>query len=291
MANEIISSIFFGFGIISQVIFLIGYRFNEEVIKKIKKDISWGLFFMFFIPFITLKLFDPLNIDSLILVSIYAFYFGFSISFALSFKKKILLYINEINLYALNIIFLYYCIAYLGILGPVLFALNLSVLILILFIHYLKKSEFNIKGCLYLSYISLFIFISIINVSFIWSEAMYISSFLIGGIFLYIFVYITYLLIFIPITDERNSYAIRSKNLEIKNHYNQLDTLFYKTKINNFKILALFITLISFLIINFYSHYISDSFLIVSILLIASVSSARKIDLTKKDVAGNIKNH
>ena len=176
-------------------------------------------------------------------------------------------------------------------LGPILFALNLSVLILIFSIYYLKKRKFNIKGYLYLLYISLFIFISIINIYSIRSETTYLSSFIMGGIFLYIFVYITYLLIFIPITDERSSYAVRSKNLEIKDHFNQLDTLFYKTKINNFKLLALFIISTGFLIVNFYNHYISDNFLIVSMLLIASISSAKRIDLTKKDIAEDIKNH
>lgn len=60
--------------------------------------------------------------------------------------------------------------------------------------------------------------------------------------------------------------------------------LFYKTKINNFKIIALFIILTGFLIVNYYNNYIPENLLIVFILFISSVSSAKRVDLAKKDI-------
>lgn len=286
MTNEIIKSIFFGIGIIVQVVFLVGYKLNKEDIKKIIVDIGGGLLFIFYFLYGAVQDEQRINFAEILGLLIYVFFLGFGAAFAMSFKKKILLKINEINLFALNILFLYYCITQLGFdnfFTKTIYILTFIVLMLILFKNELKSTY---KGFLYLWYIILFMIISIINIFQISGNgdniySNYLSSFFAGGIFLYIWIYFVYLVMFIPISDRSEIYRRR---IEIKEHFSDLASSFNKTKINSFKILMLFIILLSFLIINYYNNYISESLLIVFILFIASVSSAKRVDLTKKDI-------
>ncbi len=286
MTNEIIKSIFFGIGIIVQVVFLVGYKLNKEDIKKIIVDIGGGLLFILYFLYGAVQGEQRINFAEILGLLIYVFFLGFGAAFAMSFKKKILLKINEINLFALNILFLYYCITRLGFdnfFTKTIYMLTFIVLMLILFKNELKSTY---KGFLYLWYIILFMIISIINIFQISGNgdniySNYLSSFFVGGIFLYIWIYFVYLVMFIPISDRGEIYRRR---IEIKEHFSDLASSFNKTKINSFKILMLFIILLSFLIINYYNNYISESLLIVFILFIASVSSAKRVDLTKKDI-------
>lgn len=286
MANEIISSIFFGLGIIAQIIILFNYKFRKDDLKEIIKDTAGGFLFVFYAMYFFLGV-SSIDVNTKVSSTIYAFCLGFGAAFALSFKKKILLKINEINLLVLNILFLYYCITRLGFdnsFTKIIYILTLIVLMLILFKNELKNIH---KGFLYLWYIILFMIIGTINIYQILGDgsniySSYLSSFFIGGIFLYIWIHFVCLIMFTPPISDRSE--IYRRRIEIKKHFSDLANSFNKTKISNFKILILFIVLFSFLIINYCNEYISESLLIVCILFITSVSSAKKSQFSKKDI-------
>ena len=293
MTNEIISSMFFGLGIIVQVVFLIGYKLKREDIKEIIKDIGGGLLFVFYFLYGAVQGEQGVDLYVFWPPIIYVFCLGFGAAFTLSFKKKILVKINEINLLALNILFLYYCITRLGFDDYFTKIIYMPTLIVLALISFKIKLKNIYKGFLYLWYIILFMIISTIYIYQISGDSSniyssYLSSFFIGGIFLYIWIYFVCLIMFTKIIDfslSKNRYDVRSGRAEFKEHFLDLANSFNKTKINSFKILILFIALFSFLIVNYYNNYISESLLIVFVLFIASISSARKVDLTKKDVA------
>ncbi|NOQ67925.1 hypothetical protein GQ568_00615 [Patescibacteria group bacterium] len=288
MASEIINSIFFGLGIMVNIVFLIGFKLKKEDIKEIIKDIGGGLLFVFFMFSIALG--D--NMNEGISYLLYVFYFGFCITFTMSFKKKILLKISEINLLVINVIFLYFCVTRLGFdnyFTKIIYIPTIIVFGLVLFKNELKNVH---KGLLYTWYILLFMIFSIISIYQISADSYsiyssYLSSFFKGGIFLYVLIYFYCLLVFIKIIDfflSKNRHDVYLGRMELKEHFSDLANSFNRTKINNFKILILFILLLGFLIINYYYNYISEGLLIVFILFIASVSSAKRVDLTKKDI-------
>ncbi|MCK4591826.1 hypothetical protein KAT63_00105 [Candidatus Parcubacteria bacterium] len=293
MPNEIINSIFFGLGIFIQAFLLVGFKRGD--LKEMIKDIGRGFLFVFIVLSAIAESGQKIDFGTFYLL-IYIFYIGFIVAFTLSFKKKILLKINEISLFALNIIFLYYCITRLGFddyFTKIIYLPTIIVLMLILFKSKLKNFY---KGLLYLWYVALFLIISLINIYQISGDGgniylSYLSSFFKGGIFLYIWIYFVCLIMFTKIIDfflSKNRYDVRSGRAELKEHFSDLANSFNKTKINNLKILTLFVILFGFLTMNYYNNYISESLLIVFILFIASVSSAKRVDLTKRDVARKI---
>ena len=293
MPNEIINSIFFGLGIFIQAFLLVGFKRGD--LKEMIKDIGGGFLFVFIVLSAIAESGQKIDFGTFYLL-IYIFYIGFIVAFTLSFKKKILLKINEISLFALNIIFLYYCITRLGFddyFTKIIYLPTIIVLMLILFKSKLKNFY---KGLLYLWYVALFLIISLINIYQISGDGgniylSYLSSFFKGGIFLYIWIYFVCLIMFTKIIYfflSKNRYDVRSGRAELKEHFSDLANSFNKTKINNLKILTLFVILFGFLTMNYYNNYISESLLIVFILFIASVSSAKRVDLTKRDVARKI---
>lgn len=295
MSSEIIKSLMFGLGIMIQVIILLDYKFKKNDLKEILKDIGGGFLFIFYIMFVfseSVERGEEIDSNSVIISSIYAFCLGFGAAFALSFKKRILLKISEINLLVLNLIFLYYCITQLGFdnwFTKIIYLPTLITFVLVLFRNKLKNTH---KGFLYLWYIALFMIIGTINIYQILGSggnaySSYLSSFFIGGIFLYIWIYFVCLVIFIHIIDyfgDKDRPDVRRGRLELKEHFWDLANSFNETKISNLKILMLFIASLIFLIANYYNNYISENLLIALILFISSVLSVKRIDLAKKDI-------
>ena len=291
MSIELIKSIFFGLGIATQVISLIGYKLNKKDFREILKDIAGGFLFVFYAVYIFIGESEP-NLSAIITASLYIFYLGFGASFTLSFKKKISLRISEINLITINILFLYYCITQIG------FDNFFSKLIYIptfitLAIFFLKRELANRhKAFLYLWYMILFMMLSIINIFQILNNgdnvfSSYLSSFFIGGIFLYIWIYFIFLVMLVNILDfflnKKRPDAYRGR-IAFNEHFLYLASSFNKTKSSKLYTWILFALFSSFLVLNYYNHYISETSLVVFILFFASMSSSRKIDLTKKDI-------
>lgn len=295
MTSEIIKSLMFGLGIMIQVVILLDYKLKKNDLKEILKDIGGGFLFIFYILYVfseSVERGEKIDSNSVIISSIYAFCLGFGAAFAFSFKKRILLKISEINLLVLNLIFLYYCATQLGFDNWFTKTIYLPTLITSVSVLFKDKLKNTHKGFLYLWYVILFMIISAINIYQISRDgggiySSYLSSFFMGGIFLYVWIYFVCLIIFIHIIDyfgDKNRPDVRRGRLELKEHFLDLANSFNETKISNLKILTLFIALLIFLIVNYYNNYIPESLLITFILFISSVLSVKRADLAKKDV-------
>ncbi len=283
MPNEIILSIFFALGIFFQAKTFIENPFKKENKKEIIKDIGGGLLFIFALFAVSGGGKEKVEAGTVILSIIYAFCWGFGAAFAMSFKKKILVKISEINLLVLNLLFLYYLITRLGF--DNWFAKVIYLLTLIVFVLVLAKNKLtNIhKGFLYLWYIILFMIIGIINIYQISGNngniySSYLSSFFKGGIFLYIWIYFVCLVMFTDIIDfflDKRRPDVYKGQIAVREHFSDLANSFNITRIDNVKILILFVALLGFLIINYYNNYISENFLIASIVFFTAYLNAK----------------
>lgn len=280
----------FGLGAIYQVVVLFDNKFKKEDAAEILKDIGGGLLFIMII-FLLPDGKDEINLYAIIPPSVYMFILGFGAAFAFSFKQKLLIKTNEINLLALNLLFLYYSVSRLGFenwLTTIAYLLTLIIFVSVLFKNKLKNIH---KGILYLWFHMLFMIFGIISVfqtkgdlSDIYSS--YASSFLKGGILLNIWIYLVVcLVLYVNIIDsfyERSRFDIKKGRMTLKKGFSDLVNSFEITRAKNSTIIILFILLFSFLMLNYYNNYISESLLIVIILFLASFSSAKRIESENK---------
>lgn len=283
MANEIILSLFFGLGLFFQARTFIGDKLQKGDFKELLKDIGGGLLFIYLILYIFSESKEKIDFNDIILSAVYAFYLGFGASFTLSFKKRILLKTSEINLLTLNLLFLYYSFTRLGFdnwFTKIGYLLTFIVFVLVLFKNKLTITH---KGLLYLWYIVLFMIIGTINIYQISGNdtniySSYLSSFFKGGIFLYIWIYFICLIMFTDIIDffldERRPDVYKGR-MAVKEHFSDLANSFNITKIENLKIFIFFFALLGFLIINYHGNYISENFLIASIMFSAAYLNSK----------------
>lgn len=273
MKSDIIYSIYFGLGILLQSYFFIRHGFKKEDIKELIKDIGGGLLFVFIVLAAIGRSEGKINLSEASLAMIYTFFAGFGAALTMSFRKRILPQMNQISLLILNTIFLYYIISRLGYAHffAILFYIpTLIGLLLILFKAELKNSQ---KGFLCLWYLVLLIFTGFINIYYISSAtethlySSYLSTFLAGSVALYIYVFIVYLIAFIPISD-KNEYAVARRRAEVKEHFLLLISSFKKLNVNSFLSILTFFLLAVVLFINFQYKYISENlFIAISIFL------------------------
>jgi hypothetical protein len=282
MSEQIISSIFFGLGLIFQTKAFLGNKIKKEDLKEVLKDIGGGFLFIFYALYaITGAGKEKVNIDDVVLTMIYAFCLGFGAAFAMSFKKKILIKINEINILILNLIFLYYIITRFGFdnwFVKIIYFVTFIVFVLIFFKHRLTNIH---KGLLYIWFIVIFMIVGIINIYQISGDNIglytpYLMSFFKGGIFLYIWIYFVYLVMFIEVLDyfldPKRPDASRGR-AAVKAHFTDLANSFDVSNYDNFKILLLFIALLGILIVNYYNNYVSENVLVTAVVFLTTYLS------------------
>lgn len=261
MTHSALVSGVFGLGIFIQTWLLLGKDISRKDIKELAKDMGISL----------------LPLTALFGELIYLSYIVFCLCFALSFKNRILMRINEFSVLALNSIFLYYCLVYLGwknIFGQMFFALILLDVIMLL-----KKGigQWR-KSFIYFWYIFLYLIIVLKNLSAIWPQASIplIGYFIIGGLFLNIWVYIC--LLIDSILDSDNP-SVRNKKT-----YNFLNLSRFMEQTGYNPLWGIFFTLIctSLLILNFKNHYMPEDWLVLLVLLLVDISSRRPVQSGQK---------
>lgn len=268
MQSDIIYSIYFGLGIILQVYFFVRPGFNKEDIKELIKDICGGFLFSFIVLVVIREGEEKINLSEHLLTVIYTFFVGFGTAFTMSFRKKILPKMNQVSLLILNTIFLYYIITRLGYTHFFAIFFYIPTIISLLFLLFKKDLKNSQKGFLCIWYLVLLIFTGFINIYYILSApkghiySSYLSTFLAGSVALYIYVFIVYLIAFIPISD-RNKYAITRRRAEVREHFLLLISSFRKLNINPFLFILSFIFLAALLLLNFQYKYFSENLFIV----------------------------
>lgn len=293
MQSDIIYSIYFGLGVLLQAYFFIRQGFKKEDIKELIKDIGGGVLFVFIVLVAIGRSEEKINLPEVSLAMIYTFFAGFGAALTMSFRKRILPQMNQVSLLILNTIFLYYIttrLGYANFFAIFFYIPTLIGLLLILFKTELKNYQ---KGFLCIWYLVLLIFTGFINIYYISSAtkshlySSYLSTFLAGSVALYIYVFIVYLIAFIPISD-KNEYAIARRKAEVKEHFLLLTSSFRKLNINSFlSILTLFILAVV-LFLNFQYKYISENlFIAIAIFLTAYLNEklSRPIILNANDSA------
>lgn len=289
MQSDIIYSIYFGLGILLQAYFFVRHGFKKEDVKELIKDIGGGVLFAFIVLVAIGKSEEKINLSELSLAMIYTFFAGFGAAFTMSFRKRIMPQMNQISLLILNTIFLYYITTRLGYTHffAVLFYIPTFIgLLLLLFKTELKNSQ---KGFLCIWYLVLLIFTGFINIYYISSAqenylySSYLSTFLAGSVALYIYVFIVYLIAFIPISD-KNEYAIARRRAEVKEHFLLLVSSFQKLSINPFLFLLTFLLLVAMLLLNFRYRYVPENLFIIFAIFITSYFNEK---LTKPVILSN----
>jgi len=268
MPQQIITGLCFGLGILVQAFLFVGIKFNKDFLQRTVVNIAVGFIFVFF--------FISPDFLELYRFSAYIFFIFFGAAFAFTFRKQIIPKINEIALFSLNILLLYYCVTRLGYFHPI------SIMVLIptfisLIILVRRKLNISQKGFLYIWFLVLLISISIINLSTGMGFKEYLSSeylyqFIIGYIFLNIWVFLMYLVAFVPISESGNE---EGRKEEIKDHFLHLAASFNRSGLKLILTLPIFAFLIIILILNYGNKYIADNALITFIVFIASFISHR----------------
>lgn|GEM_PF-4283149 len=275
MQSDIIYSIYFGLGIILQSYFFIRHGFKKEDIKELIKDIGGGLLFAFIILVTIGRSGIEINLSELSLVMIYTFFAGFGAALTMSFRKRILPQMNQVSLLILNTIFLYYIITRLGYTHFFAISFYIPTIIGLLFLLFKKELKNSQKGFLCIWYLMLLIFTGFINVYYISSApkshmySSYFSTFLAGSVALYIYVFIVYLIAFIPISD-KNKHAIARRRAEVREHFLLLISSFQKFNINPLLFLLIFLLLTVTLMLNFQFKFISENLFIVFTLFLTT---------------------
>lgn len=228
------------------------------------KDIGTGLLFVSLVLLGVMDNGGQMTVESWIWV-VRVFYIGFCIGFALSFKDRILMRVNEFSLLSINAILLYYCIAGLGYNNSI--TLIISILTVRSIVILFKKELSSGNGrTLYHWYMLLFLTIVFKNLFVIWldSNTSLFEYFIMGGFFLNIWIYISYL----------SGEFIDSGSLTKKAptfHSLHLDKLFERTGYNIFITLGLMLLFIGILLFNFQHHYVSEGLLVTLILLFSNL--------------------
>lgn len=281
MPNEIINIIFFGLGLAFQARTFIGSELKKEDLKQIIIDICAGLFFILLLSGgIIRSIFvenDSVNGYSLLF---YSFYIGFGTAFTLSFRDRLFSHINEVSLFAINTVFLYYLITKGGYNHPftvIFYIPTAMILLLILFKNKLEKYQ---KCFILIWYLFISILVGVINWYFIShfpensSYSLYVSKFFSGGIFLYIYVFMVYMLTIIPMTG-RGRGEIKRGEREGKERFLLLVSSFNKTNLNSFLSLSIFVILIAVLISNYYYKFISEHFVVAFVMFSAAYLNSK----------------
>lgn len=268
MQSDIIYSVYFGLGILFQSYFFVSHDFKKEDIKELIKDIGGGLLFAFIVLVAIGESEEKVNLSGLSLAMIYTFFSGFGAAFTMSFRKRILPKMNQVSLLILNTIFLYYIATRLGYSNFFAIFFYIPTIVGLLFLLFKKELKNSQKGFLCIWYLALLIFTGFINIHYILSApkshiySSYLSTFLAGSVALCVYVFIVYLIAFIPIGD-RNEYAIARRRAEVKEHFLLLISSFQKININPFLLLLTFVLLATMLLLNFQYKYISENLFII----------------------------
>ncbi len=275
MQNEIIGAIFFGLGLAFQAKTFIGNEIKKEDRKQILIDIGAGFFFILLLLGGILRSFfienDPVTGY---LFLFYPFYMGFGTAFTLSFRDRIFSRINELSLFALNSVLLYYMITKMGYSHPFATIFYLPTIISLLLILFKNELGNYQKAFLSFWYLIILIFSSLFNLYYVsyfpdnYLYSSYISKFFSGGIFLFVYVLVIYLLTIIPMSGKSISETLKGER-EAKERFFLLVSSFNKSKFNPFLSLLLFVILTAGLIFNFYYGYISENLITAFVIFFA----------------------
>lgn len=254
MTHGALVSCVFGLGIFIQAWLLLGKDISRKDIKELMKDIGAAFFFML----LTIPMLG---------ISIYVFYFGFCLGFALSFRDRILTRVNEFSVLALNAIMLYYFLAYLGL--DNFFTQMFSALILLDVALFLKKDLGKWrKSFVYYWFMFLYLIIAFKNLFAIWPEAniSLVEYLIIGGLYLNIWAYIGLLVI---------SLADPEDLLVKKYNFLYLSRFVEPSGSNPLFGLAFFLSCMGILLLNLKNHFVSENSLVVIVLLLISIFQRR----------------
>jgi hypothetical protein len=290
LSYEITTTDFFGLGLAFQARSFIGLEISKEDRKEIIKDIAAGLFFVFLLIG---TVFHDKGADDLVnayLILIYVFFLGFGTAFTLSFRTRILPQNNEITLFTLNTVLLYYLITRGGYDHPFTVIFYIPTVVSVLLVLFKNELSVYQKGFISIWYLVILIIVGLFNLYYVsyfpenYSYSIYVSKFFSGSIFLYVYCFGMFLLTLIPMTGKSKS-EIERGNREAKERFLLLASTFNKTSANPFINLLIFIILIAVLVSNFYFKYISENLVIAFVIFFAAYLNSKIL----KPVILNIK--
>lgn len=278
MQNEISHSVYFGLGILLQAVFFIGNKFKKNDIKEILKDIGGGLLFVFFALYGFGLDSEPISRADLYTAVSYCFFVGFGAAFAFSFRKRILTGTNEIALLALNTVFLYYLITRIGLLHWLTIFFYLPTITCLIFFLFRFQFKYFHKAFLAIWHAILVIVTALIN---FFSRggtetSLNFSGLFSGSIFLYVFVFIVFLIMLIPMEKGYGWKNSAEEEEREESGFLAFASSFEKSKTNPLLTVAVFSILIFILLFNSQYKYFSEksliAFVIFTSLIISTIS-------------------
>lgn len=222
----------------------------------------------------------------------------FCITFAMLFKKKILLTINKEVLLLWNAIFLYVYFKFAGGFGfaPLSWVILMcsSVVLLNAFVH-LDKDRF-FRSYLYAWFLMMTLAIGVIHFAYMslafffgLGEGMTVAAghmFLVGGAFLFLIVNAWYLVEILPLPGRHTTFQERLD--EIEENLSELAEAYEHKQSHHVNIFVLVAGAGAVLALNYYTHLLPDLLLIPLLLLMGQFIGRRQIPLIVPPIRGTV---